>query len=461
MAFSVVTDADEAAQAFEIFKDEFARGAKIYPGHTVGYQGGNQRRDVYWRSDVEIWGLFEPRAVRGRFWICFGTDNPASASGLPITVEINPPVSGINRRCAGMFLKNKSGECFIAHTGRVGGGRKGIGKAAFRDFAADREWEVVPVPGQEPVELLILGSLESQDLGENIHSFVQDVAAFKRKHAGKGRVSDAGLREEGNAPQRHSSEPGPSGKYLPLYDYLLALELKDWPASFAEIERILGFALPKSAYSYPAWWSNGSGMPHSAMWLDAGWRTRDLNLTRKRVHFSRGSGKSKRTFTMPLGRTESRARKAIEDPYVTAQQGPDNELTLRYHWLELGSLTLDASSRLKFPRVSFDPGLYRFRVMKDGGHSVYIGETDNLSRRFQNYRTPGPSQATNLRLNKVFVEALQAGNQIFVDVIVNSAWLRSGDAEEHADLSLKSHRRLFEHAAIAQSQAEDVYILNR
>ena len=34
----------------------------------------------------------------------------------------------------------------------------------------------------------------------------------------------------------------------------------------------------------------------------------------------------------------------------------------------------------------------------DGIH-LYIGETDSLNRRFQQYRTPGPTQTTNIRLN--------------------------------------------------------------
>lgn len=57
---------------------------------------------------------------------------------------------------------------------------------------------------------------------------------------------------------------------------------------FAEIERVLGFALPASARKHQAWWSNSRhGHSHAAAWLDAGWRTSDLDLIGQRVTFRR------------------------------------------------------------------------------------------------------------------------------------------------------------------------------
>jgi len=56
--------------------------------------------------------------------------------------------------------------------------------------------------------------------------------------------------------------------------------------SFAEIEGVLAFPLPVSARKYQAWWSNArQGHSHAAAWLDAGWRTADLDLTGETVSF--------------------------------------------------------------------------------------------------------------------------------------------------------------------------------
>jgi hypothetical protein len=77
-------------------------------------------------------------------------------------------------------------------------------------------------------------------------------------------------------------------KYRKLTEYLKALDSTRWTASFAEIEAILGFKLPKSAYSYPAWWANqaGEGHSHCAAWKNIGWRTEGLDISKRRVSFS-------------------------------------------------------------------------------------------------------------------------------------------------------------------------------
>ncbi len=56
--------------------------------------------------------------------------------------------------------------------------------------------------------------------------------------------------------------------------------------SFSEIERILGFKLPKSAYKHEAWWSNNeTGHSHARAWLKAGWRTEAVDLAKRQVTF--------------------------------------------------------------------------------------------------------------------------------------------------------------------------------
>lgn len=73
-------------------------------------------------------------------------------------------------------------------------------------------------------------------------------------------------------------------KYGPLLKFLGTLEKTEWPATFGEVETILGFSLPPSAYHYPAWWANDAkGHSHAAAWLDAGWRTRDIDIPGRRL----------------------------------------------------------------------------------------------------------------------------------------------------------------------------------
>jgi hypothetical protein len=79
-------------------------------------------------------------------------------------------------------------------------------------------------------------------------------------------------------------------KYEPLPQFLATVGGKAHRMSFAEIERILGFTLPKSAYKHEAWWSNNeTGHSHARAWLKFGWRTEAVDLNGRKVTFQRSS----------------------------------------------------------------------------------------------------------------------------------------------------------------------------
>lgn len=60
-------------------------------------------------------------------------------------------------------------------------------------------------------------------------------------------------------------------KYTPLSERLAGHPGDEWRASFAEIEEVLGFPLPKAARTR-AWWASTADRPHSRAWTSRGWR---------------------------------------------------------------------------------------------------------------------------------------------------------------------------------------------
>jgi hypothetical protein len=75
------------------------------------------------------------------------------------------------------------------------------------------------------------------------------------------------------------------GKYSRLGTYLREQGKSLVPLTFAEIERVVGFKLPKSQ-EYQAWWSNStSNNVMTQVWLDAGYRTEQVDTTGKRIVF--------------------------------------------------------------------------------------------------------------------------------------------------------------------------------
>lgn len=79
------------------------------------------------------------------------------------------------------------------------------------------------------------------------------------------------------------------GKYEPLKRYLEGQSTDSVDANFAQLEAILGFSLPQSAYRHQAWWANEAhgSHSHSRSWQDAGWETRQVNTSHHTVRFER------------------------------------------------------------------------------------------------------------------------------------------------------------------------------
>lgn len=76
-------------------------------------------------------------------------------------------------------------------------------------------------------------------------------------------------------------------KYERLGAYLRGQRTEQVPMTFAEIERVVGTKLPKSQ-KHQAWWSNStSNNVMTRVWLDAGYRTEQVDVERKRLVFRR------------------------------------------------------------------------------------------------------------------------------------------------------------------------------
>ena len=245
-------------------------------------------------------------------------------------------------------------------------------------------------------------------------------------------------------------------KYEVLKIHLENLKNDDWKAKFSEIERILGFSLPKSARHYQAWWANNSQESrHAKAWLDAGWRTCEVNFGTETVMLKRHGNPT-------LVQTKRVALPSTQKPVACAWDEPCKmKCQIFMEWQPLGAVTLDDRGRLSFPKGQRLPAIYRFRIRYAKAEAAYIGETDNLVRRFGNYRNPGPTQQTSLRINSVLKEALSKGAEIAVSAVTTQAWIDRGTGLEAVSFDSKAMRCLFESAAILDNDGTDIDMLNR
>ena len=174
-----VVDKQEIDQAFAVFSHSVTAGGQQVEC-TVGYQGGSENATLTWHPDKELWALLQADRFDDRFWCAFGTVSPLTNSMVSITCEVNSSRVGINRRLAGIFISDSTGAIHLAHSGKIGGGREGIGKTAF--LSSRSENDVVPVrfPNGQEFEYIVIGCIDDNDLLANLATFVHAVAEFKR-----------------------------------------------------------------------------------------------------------------------------------------------------------------------------------------------------------------------------------------------------------------------------------------
>jgi hypothetical protein len=177
---TVLHNSEEISEAQSRFVALMTAGAKPVGSLPLGWQGGQADREVYWHPGLSLWVCFDDAAAWNRYWNAFGVGDPTDSSGtLSITVEINSPLSGINRRVAGAFARDSDGELYLMHRGKVGGGRKGIGKTAFMATYPGAISTIAE--GGLTSNAIVIGRLGQPDFQASVAAFVSRVDRFKRR----------------------------------------------------------------------------------------------------------------------------------------------------------------------------------------------------------------------------------------------------------------------------------------
>ncbi len=82
-----------------------------------------------------------------------------------------------------------------------------------------------------------------------------------------------------------------AGKYTPLEKYLsdLPKSTREITLAFEQIEKILAFKLPSSAYEDRRWWDHETEGNHVSKraWANAGWKIESLDVNAKWVKLVR------------------------------------------------------------------------------------------------------------------------------------------------------------------------------
>lgn len=198
-------------------------------------------------------------------------------------------------------------------------------------------------------------------------------------------------------------------KYEPLKEYLSGLlkDKTDVTLRFAEIEKIIGAKLPKSAFEYQAWWGNQSYGVQAPAWTDAGFVVDAVDFARRTVRFRRGT----KTRKLRQTKTSQPRRPKIDLPAA---------VLIKAGFHQCGHWELRLGGGIHFiGDIPSDPGAYAHAV---DGAVMYIGvATLGLKKRIYFYGKPGSTQRTSLRVNDLIAKELARNRKVELLVAVPGA----------------------------------------
>lgn len=179
--FSLLESQKEISKAHKKLVDSIRRNFKKKSEKNIGYPGGTtfnatvqtNGKHWFWSTDHDDSDEPNPRKLN---W--FGLFS--KGTGLQITVEINTPYVGQNGQVAGYFARNnRTGAIYLMHSGRVGGGTKGVGKATFLAWNNHPLTEVACSSGKT-IEGIVVMPVEGVAATRPAINYVDTIVRFKK-----------------------------------------------------------------------------------------------------------------------------------------------------------------------------------------------------------------------------------------------------------------------------------------
>jgi hypothetical protein len=181
MDLTPITQKAEGKRAYYALKTCLTKGAGVTTfRRTIGWRPDHTGALLHWHEPPGFW--VRCRLIRGsRYGCTFGTVNPKFQYGsLHQICQINPSIKGIGRSCGGVLLRDANSHVYLAHTGGIAGGTRGIGKKAFLEHY-DRKLTPIVWPGGKEERVVVLGRVGSKSFCGRLYRYIRAVEDFKTK----------------------------------------------------------------------------------------------------------------------------------------------------------------------------------------------------------------------------------------------------------------------------------------
>jgi len=141
----------------------------------IGYPGkklSDKDPDLFYSPEFGIW-IARPQKRKNRYVNYFGVGRPQNGENVSIAVEINYPISGINRRVSGVFSKSEGKNVCLLSRGRIRGLTK---ESIFDKFLL----ETLPsYEGANKSNFLFVCDLDSKFCLTQLSNFVFEINRLK------------------------------------------------------------------------------------------------------------------------------------------------------------------------------------------------------------------------------------------------------------------------------------------
>ncbi len=179
--FTLIESKNESAKAQRKLEATFRRNFRRKVVKNIGYPGGTEFNakvatdGTYWYWSADLNSIDTPNPRRLNWFGLFRTD-----ADLQISVEINTAYEGRNDLVAGFFARdNKTGTVYLLHSGRIGGGTKGVGKSAFLAWSDQRPIDIVDSSGDIREGVLVM-PVEGTGAIRSGMRYIETIARFKQ-----------------------------------------------------------------------------------------------------------------------------------------------------------------------------------------------------------------------------------------------------------------------------------------
>jgi hypothetical protein len=174
-------------------------------------------------------------------------------------------------------------------------------------------------------------------------------------------------------------------KYQAISKFLLKQNKIAVIVTFQEIENMLGFALPASAYSHRAWWANTQSHPQAKAWLDVGWKISHVDLEKKEMRLIHPIA-----FTLNKIVEDGReiSLKALFDAenVLFVITGPGGEANALYSWHDIFKSLLKANPRIFGISIDSNHEIFSQMLSELGYSTINSGKVLNSKRSISNFK---------------------------------------------------------------------------